>query len=72
MTTIINTPPAQESSDSGVGIVLGVVLGLVLIVLFFVYVFPTLRGNSAEVPKKESIDVQITVPSSDTTPTPKP
>ncbi|MDO8594917.1 MAG: hypothetical protein Q7R93_05430 [bacterium] len=60
MTTVINTPPTQESSDSGVGILLGVIVGLVLIALFFVYALPAIRGTEAQ--KSDSIDVNIKLP----------
>ncbi len=45
MTTIINTPPSGDSSDSVWGLVLGVIIAIVLIVLFFIYALPALRQN---------------------------
>lgn len=69
MTTVINTPPSAESSDSGLGLVLGVILALILVALFFVYGLPAIRNNNA-VPQNGNIDVNITVPASETTPSP--
>ncbi|MDO8482558.1 MAG: hypothetical protein Q7S86_01915 [bacterium] len=72
MTTIINTPPTENSSDSGLGIVLGVIIGLILIVLFFVYILPTMRGTMPPTPQKsDSIDVNIKLPVGEK-PTPAP
>lgn len=66
MTTVINTPPAQGSSDSGVGIVLGVIVGLLLVTLFFVYVLPALRG--ADTQKDDSVDINLKLSGGDATP----
>ncbi len=48
MTTIINTPPSGENSDSGLSLVVGVVIAIGLIVLFIVYGLPALRQNNNE------------------------
>ena len=46
MTTIVNTPPSGDSSDSGLGLILGVIIAIALIALFFVYGFPVLRQSN--------------------------
>lgn len=67
MTTIINTPPqAEDSSDSGLGIVLGVIVALILIFLFFVYVLPTLRSDTTV--KSDNLDINVTLPANSNTP----
>jgi len=68
MTTIVNTPPSGESSDSGLGIILGVIVALILVALFFVYVFPTLRPNP--VPQSGNIDVNVKLPAPVVNPAP--
>lgn len=69
MTTIINTPPSGESSNSGLGLVLGVILVLILGALFFIYGLPAIRNNNT-VPQNGNIDVNISVPANVTTPSP--
>ncbi len=69
MTTIINTPPTGDSADSGMGLVLGIILALILGVLFFVYALPTLRDDTP--PKTDNIDINVQVPSDETTPIPE-
>ncbi len=65
MTTIINTPPAVESSDSGAGIILGVIIALIVVVLFFVYGLPAIRGSTT--PTSANLDVNVTLPASPST-----
>jgi hypothetical protein len=74
MTTIINTPPAGESSDSGIGLFLGIILAFLLVVLFFVYILPTFRTDIRTTPETNNIDVNVTVPENEVgfTPTVKP
>jgi hypothetical protein len=66
MTTIINTPPSGESSDSVLGVVIGVIAILILIAIFFVYILPAMNTNAA--PKTNSIDVNVKLPANGTTP----
>lgn len=54
-TTIVNTPPAQKSGDSGMGFVIGVVILVVFGVLFYMYALPYLRQMSNQ-------DIQVNVP----------
>ncbi len=73
MTTIVNTPPSNDNGDSGLGIILGVILTLVVITLFFVYVLPTLRSNTAN-PRIDTVNIDVKLPTpapgSTSTPTP--
>ena len=62
MTTIINTPPTVENSDSGAGIVIGVVVALIVVVLFFVYALPAIRGSAT--PTSANLNVSVTIPKS--------
>lgn len=68
MTTVINTPPSGNNSDSGSGIILGVIVALILVTLFFIYVLPVLRTNMNTAPKNDSMNINVTLPTS-TTPT---
>jgi hypothetical protein len=61
MTTIINTPPAGESADSGLGLVLGIILALIFIALFFVYGLPAIQANNAQ-PEASNINVDVQLP----------
>lgn len=61
-TTIINPAPNNDSANNGVGFLLGVVLLVVLGLLFFVYVFPYIRGmgsNGVQINVPKSIDVNV-------------
>lgn len=67
MTTIINTPPAGESSDSGLGVLLGVILAIVLIALFFIYALPAIRDNKNTAPQSSNINVDVKLPATEQT-----
>ncbi len=68
MTTVINTPPPVESSDSGLGLVLGVLLSVIIIALFFVYGLPAIQNNmNPQNPQTDNINVNVKLPP--TTPT---
>lgn len=63
MATIINDTRPVASEDSSVGMVVGLLVALVLIVLFVMYVLPSIRETSAPantVPG--STDINITLP----------
>ncbi len=68
MTTIVNTPPSGESSDSGLGLILGVVVAIALIALFFVFGLPVLRQNSNQSGNTNTIVVPIRGPAGATGP----
>lgn len=57
MTTIVNTPPRGDSSDSGLGLILGVIIAIGLVVLFIVYGLPAIRQS--QTPASTNI---ITIP----------
>lgn len=61
MTTIINTPPTKESSDSGLGVILGIIVALIIVALFFFYGLPAIRGSSAA-PEADSVNVNVQLP----------
>ncbi len=63
MTTIINTPPAGEGSDSGSGIVLGVIVGIILVALFIIYGLPAIRDNNAN--DSNDTVINVTLPGKD-------
>lgn len=68
MATIINTP-GNTADDSGSNLVLAVVLVVLIIgaaVLFFVYGLPMI--NNATVPAPNSINVNVQLPTTATTP----
>lgn len=49
MTTIINTPPNQNSDEgTGVGLIVGIITVVLLGILFFIYVLPMLQGGEEE------------------------
>lgn len=56
MTTIVNTPPANNDSGGMMGMVFGIVVLVVLGYLFFIYGVPAIR-------QFQSRGVQINVPS---------
>jgi len=58
MTTIVNNPPAAESSKSGgtVGVIITLIVLLVLVYLGFMYGLPAIR-------RMRSVSPQINVPS---------
>lgn len=58
MTTIINTPPSGESSDSGLGLILGIIIAIGLVALFLIYGLPALRQSNNQ-PSNTNV---ITVP----------
>lgn len=57
MTTIINTPPSGENSDSGLGLVLGIIIAIGLVALFIIYGLPALRQS--QTPSNTNV---ITIP----------
>lgn len=67
METIINNPSGGNKESSGVGLVVGVLLAIAVIVLFFVYGLPALRGKPASAPTNNGVDVNVTLPGSDST-----
>ena len=58
MTTIVNTPPSNESG--GFGMIMGI-LGLVLLIVFFFYWgLPVLKGiGTPQINVPSSVDVNI-------------
>jgi hypothetical protein len=68
MTTIINTPPSTESSDSGLGIVLGIIVGIVIVILFLIYGLPLLRNKPAATNDTVNVNVQLPTDTKTTTP----
>ncbi len=72
MTTIINTPPSGESSNSGLGIVVGVLVIAVLAALFFIYILPKI-GTDNTAPEDNTINVNVELPTNeDASPSPSP
>lgn len=60
MTTIVNTPPQNQDSGGGTGMIVGAIILVVLVFIFFVYGLPVIRGATApqiNVPSK--VDVNI-------------
>jgi hypothetical protein len=69
MTTIINTPPAGESADSGLSLIFGIIIALILVALFFVYGLPAIRSNGVA-PKANDVNVNVKLPPATTAPVP--
>lgn len=63
MTTIINSPGGGEETSSLVSVLIAIILLVLVAGLFFVYVWPNIRG--AEAPKADTIDVNVTLPPTD-------
>lgn len=63
MTTIVNTPPAENNSgDKSMGWVIGLVILLVLLSLGYIYGLPALRNIQVEAPQiniPSQIDVNV-------------
>ncbi|MES2087554.1 MAG: hypothetical protein V4467_01025 [Patescibacteria group bacterium] len=59
MTTIINTPPQNQSPEStGAGILIGITIVILLAILFFLFGLPYLRNQPAtETPAKPAASV---------------
>ena len=76
MATIINNPSGNTAEDSSAGIVIGIVVALILVVLFAVFVWPTLGTNPAapatggNTTPGASTNVNVTLPAGDSTYTP--
>ena len=66
MSTIINTPPQNNSEEEmGTGLILGIIIAvLVIIILFFVYGWPAMRGNNTPVPQPQQAgtNINVTIP----------
>lgn len=65
-TTIINPASNNDSSSSGIALLIGVVAIIVVAVLFFIYGLPTLRGlttnSGVQVNIPKNIEVNIKQP----------
>jgi hypothetical protein len=65
MTTIVNTPPANDNSSNNVGMIVGFV-GLILVVyLVFVYGIPAIQRVGSGTPQinvPSQVDVNINQP----------
>jgi len=63
MNTIINNPTSQPQEEGfGTGMVLGIIIViLVLVVLFFVYAWPAMRGES-NTPEPNGTQINVTIP----------
>ncbi len=68
MTTIVNTPPANNSggSDNSVGTIVALLIVLVMGFLFFVYGLPMLRRATTppQISVPDKVDVNINTPNS--------
>ena len=67
-TTIVNTPPpvSQESKNSGIGFLIGAIILILSGVLFYYYVFPSIRqmmnkGIQVNLPSQVNIPAEINV-----------
>ena len=61
MTTIVNTPPAQNESNGNMGMVIGFVGIIVIGFLFFVYGLPALRNVRIGAPQV-NILTEVVIP----------
>jgi|GEM_PF-1146819 len=68
MATIINNPSGGTSEDSSAGIVVGLVVALILIVLFIMFVWPSIKNNRSdalapgETPAGASANINVSLP----------
>ncbi len=73
MATIINNPgdsrPVVEDG-SGVGVVVGLIIAVILVILFFLFAWPAIQGNTAATPSTSNpgVNVNVTLPSSSASP----
>ena len=68
MTTVINTPPANNGDASGFGFVVGVLFVIVVIGLFVLFGLPYVKNmNGAATPTK-SVNVNVQLPGSNSQP----
>lgn len=63
MTTIINGPGGGEETNSLVSVLIAIILLVLVAWLFFLYVWPSIQTNQA--PKADTIDINVTVPSTE-------
>lgn len=60
MTTIVNTPPQNQDSNGGMGVIIGVVALVIFVYIFFVYGLPAIRGAAApQINVPDKVDVNI-------------
>ncbi len=60
MTTIVNTPPQNQDSGGGMGMIVGAIILVVLVFLFFVYGLPVIRGvTTPQINVPSRVDVNI-------------
>jgi len=66
-TTIINPPASETSGDKGITFILGIITVVVFGLLFYIYVFPSIRqgwenmsanGVNVTLPKTVNVNVQ--------------
>ncbi len=71
MATIINNPGDPTArEDSGLGLMIGVLIAIVLLAVFFVYILPAIRNNSASRDEGGNINLNVTTPNPLPSPTP--
>lgn len=62
MTTIVNTPPAQNEAGGSMGMIVGLIALILVAYLFFVYGLPALRNVQLGAPQinvPAQIDVNV-------------
>lgn len=59
MTTVINTPPSNDGSGVGLGLIAGIIIAIGVIGLFIYYGLPALRK---EEPKNQNTNINIQLP----------
>ncbi len=64
MATIVNTPTAEPSSNSGMGFLMGAILLIIFMFLLFYYGLPALRSvsQSPQINVPGKIDVNVNNP----------
>ena len=65
MTTIVNTPPAQNENGGNMAMIIGVIVLLVMAYVFFVYGLPAISRMQVSAPQvtiPAKIDVTVNQP----------
>lgn len=62
-TTIVNTPPAQESGNNGMGFIIGIIILVVFGMLLYFYALPYFRQMTNQGVQVNVPPAEITVPS---------
>ena len=68
MTTVINTPPANNGDASGLGFVVGVLFVIVVIGLLVLFALPYVKNTNEGAAPTKNVNVNLQLPGSNSRP----